>query len=191
MRKMVHVLAHRSHSIPKKISTTFHRPSVLIACDALRSAEFSRLTASTLCFLLFMDPANMAESRRIRNPDWKEDEQLKEDLKRYVLQNLSRQDILDFVSRDYAQYAWSLGSLSRRLAFFNVKYVDTNTDLNVVQDAVQKELEGPGQFLGYRSMQRKIREQHNLAVPHNLVYDMMARLDQEGLDRRGDVVKKK
>ena len=105
MRKMVHVLAHRSDSIPKKISTTFHRPSVLIACDALRSAEFSRLTASTLCFLLFMDPANMAEPRRIRNPDWTEDEQLKEDLKRYILQNLSRRDILDFVSRDYAQYA--------------------------------------------------------------------------------------
>ena len=79
----------------------------------------------------------MVEPQRIRNPDWKEDEQLKEDLKRYVLQNLSRQAILDFVSRDYAQYAWSLGTLSRRLAFFNVKYVDYNTDINVVQDAVQ------------------------------------------------------
>ena len=96
--------------------------------------------------------------------------------------HLLRLWILDFVSRDYAQYAWSLGTLSRRLAFFNVKYIDYNTDLNVVQDA--------GQFLGYRSMQRKIREEHNLAVPRNLVYDMMAGLDQEGLDRRGDVGKK-
>ena len=56
---------------------------------------------------------------------------------------------------------------------------------------MQKELEGPGQFFGYRSMQRKIREQHNLAVSRNLVYDMMAHLDQEGLDRRGDVGKKR
>ena len=42
MRTMVHALAHRSHSISKKISATFHQPSVLIARDALWSAEFSR-----------------------------------------------------------------------------------------------------------------------------------------------------
>ena len=68
----------------------------------------------------------MVEPQHIRNRDWEEDEQLKEDLKRYVLQNLSRREILDFVSRDYAQSAWSLGTLSRRLAFFNVKYADYN-----------------------------------------------------------------
>ena len=47
---------------------------------------------------------------RIRNPDWQEDAELKQDLKRYILQNLSRREILDFVSRDYAQHAWSLGA---------------------------------------------------------------------------------
>ena len=55
----------------------------------MKITKFSRLTASTLCFILFMDRANMAEPQHIRNPDWKENEQLKEDLKRYVLQNLS------------------------------------------------------------------------------------------------------
>ena len=40
VRTMVHALAHRSHSISKKISATFHRPSVLIARDALWSADF-------------------------------------------------------------------------------------------------------------------------------------------------------
>ena len=39
---------------------------------------------------------------RIRNPDSQEDAELKQDLKRYILQNLSRREILDFVSRDYA-----------------------------------------------------------------------------------------
>ena len=29
-------------------------------------------------------------------------------------------------------------------------------------------MEGPGQYLGYRAMQRKVREQHKLAVPRNL-----------------------
>ena len=66
------------------------------------------------------------------NPDWQEDTELKQDLKLYVLQNFSRLEILDFVSRDYAQYAWSLGTLSRRLAFFDIKNVDYNTDLKEV-----------------------------------------------------------
>jgi hypothetical protein len=29
-----------------------------------------------------------------------------------------------------------------------------------VENAVRAEMEGPGQLLGYRAMQRKIREQH-------------------------------
>ncbi|XP_028412940.1 uncharacterized protein LOC114535818 [Dendronephthya gigantea] len=93
----------------------------------------------------------MAE--RIRNPDWEEDAELKQDLNRY--------------------------------------YVEYNTDLNDVVTAVQKELEGPGQYLGYRSIHRKIREQHNLAVPRNLVYDLMTEFDPEGLERRGNVGVKK
>ena len=51
---------------------------------------------------------------RIRNLDWQEDEELREDLQRYVLQNLQRKEVLDFVERDYPQYAWSLPTLSRR-----------------------------------------------------------------------------
>ena len=61
---------------------------------------------------------------RKRNPDWQEDAELK----RYILKNLSRREILDFVSRDYAQYAWSLGTLSRRLAYFDIKYIEYNTE---------------------------------------------------------------
>ena len=70
---------------------------------------------------------------RIRNPDCEQDTELKQDLKRYVLQNLSRREMLDFLSRDYAQYAWSLGTLSRRLAYFDIKYVEYNTDLKEVE----------------------------------------------------------
>ena len=47
-------------------------------------------------------------------------------------------------------------------------------------------MEGPGQYLGYRAMQRKVREQHKLAVPHNLVYDVMSMVDPEGMTRRGN-----
>ena len=36
---------------------------------------------------------------RIRNADWEDDENLAEDLKKYVLANLRRSEVLDFVQR--------------------------------------------------------------------------------------------
>ena len=127
----------------------------------------------------------------IKNTDWEEDEQLRADLNGYVLQNLSRKEILDFVRRDYPQYAWSLGTLSRRMAFLDIRYIRYDTDIDVVTDAVSKELEGPGQLLGYRAVHKKVREQHNLAVPRNLVYDVMGVVDPEGLECRGNIGKTK
>ena len=89
---------------------------------------------------------------RIRNPTWENDENLKADIQKYVLQNLTRKEVLDFLGRDYPQYAWSLPTLSRRMAYFEIKYVDYETDLKVVEMAVKEEISGPGQLLGYRSM---------------------------------------
>lgn len=40
-------------------------------------------------------------------------------------------------------------------------------------------------------MQRKLQEQHKLAVRHNLVYDVMGMVDTEGLERRGNIGQKK
>ena len=132
----------------------------------------------------------MAEAL-IRNSDWEDDEQLKSDLQRYVKQNLRRREILDFVRRDFPEYAWSLGTLSRRLAFFGIQYIKYDTDIEEVETAVREEIEGPGQLLGYRAMHKKLREQHSLAVPRDLVHDVMGLVDPEGLQRRGDVGKKK
>ena len=85
---------------------------------------------------------------RIRNPDWENDENLKADIQKYVLQNLTRREVLDFLGRDYPQYAWSLPTLSRRMAHFGLKYVDDETDLKVVEKAVKEETSGPGQLGG-------------------------------------------
>ena len=60
----------------------------------------------------------MAE--RVRNLNWKEDEKLKQDLSSYVSQGLKREEILDFVKRDYEEYAWSFRTLDRRLRAFNM-----------------------------------------------------------------------
>ena len=59
----------------------------------------------------------MADAGRIRNSEWQHDEQLKSNLEKYIERNLSRKEILDFVARYYPQYAWSFGTLVRRLAF--------------------------------------------------------------------------
>ena len=105
--------------------------------------------------------------------------------------NLTCKEVLDFLGRDYPQYAWSLPTLSRRMAYFEIKYVDYETDLKVVEMAVKEEISGPGQLLGYRSMHRKLREHHQLAVPRGLVYDVMTKVDPEGLESRGKVGQKK
>ena len=124
----------------------------------------------------------------MRNADWKNDEKLEEDLKRYVAQNLRRTEILDFVKREYPEYAWSLRTLNRRLSYFKIRYNDYDTDLNEVENAVRQEMDGPGAFLGYRALHKKIREVHGLKVPRNIVYDMMMYMvDPTGLDERGGV----
>ena len=46
-------------------------------------------------------------------------EELKEVLSRYVKQNFLRNELLDFVSIDFSEHAWSLRALDRRLELFN------------------------------------------------------------------------
>jgi len=48
---------------------------------------------------------------RIRNDSWKNDHDLEDILRKYVRKGLQPEEILDFVSRDLSQYAWSLRTL--------------------------------------------------------------------------------
>lgn len=50
---------------------------------------------------------------QIRNSEWESDTDLRDDLQRYILENLSRREVLDFVKRDYVQYAWSLDQICK------------------------------------------------------------------------------
>ncbi len=119
---------------------------------------------------------------RIQNSGWEQDKKLSDDLKRYVLEGLKRHDVLeglkrhevlDFVQRDYPQYAWSLGTLSRRMKHFEISYVNYEVSVGQVERAVKEENAGPGKLLGYRSMQKKLGVEHQLAVPRALVYATM------------------
>ena len=76
-------------------------------------------------------------------------EELKEVLSRYVKQNFRRNELLDFMSRDFSEDAGSLRALDRRLEFFDgITY--TCTVSSTWLTGVRGELEGPGKLLGYR-----------------------------------------
>ena len=78
---------------------------------------------------------------RIRIKEWKNDQQVREDLQKYASQNLKRREIPDNVASDYPMYAWSIASLARRLRYFGINFVDYDIDLHDVKDAVKKELD--------------------------------------------------
>ena len=95
------------------------------------------------------------------------------------------------MKRDYPQYAWSLGTLSRRLKHFDVSYTNYNVTVGEVEEVVREEQNGPGHLLGYRLLHKKIRDQHQLAVPRNLVYNVMTNVCPVSFERRGGVGKAK
>ena len=127
---------------------------------------------------------------RIRDNSWIKDRKLKEELTRYVCQGLRREEILDYMKRDFSKYAWSYGTLDRHLRAFDIYFMDREVRLEQVQAAVQKELDGPCKLLGYRAMLNKLRQEHNLLVPRDLVHAVMFDLDEEGLATRCPVRKK-
>ena len=124
---------------------------------------------------------------RVRNNDWQEDQDLKDDLVKYVRENLRRKEILDFVKINYPMYAWSPRTLSRRLQYFGIEFTDYSVDIDDAREAVAKEMDGPGSLLGYRALHKKIREVHGLSVPRNLVYALMTEVNPQGLEERGCV----
>ena len=130
---------------------------------------------------------------RIRNEEWQQDDDLKDMLARYVKENLRRREILDFVCRDFDQYAWSLRSLDRRLEYFNIRYTDRNVvvELGEIETAVRQEMDGPGKLLGYRALHKKLRQVHELNVPRDVVYAVMYSVDPVALEERAPQFKKK
>ncbi len=57
----------------------------------------------------------------------------------------------------------------------------------MVERVVRQEMEGPGRLLGYRALHKKVREIHRLNVPRNLIYDVMHKVNPQGLEDRGGV----
>ena len=123
----------------------------------------------------------------MRNSDWEDDLEIKNDLKEQVSRNQRQSEIVDLMKVKYPIYCWSLRTLSRRLHHFGIRYTEYSADLDEVKGAVEREMKGPGSLLGYRSLHKKVREVHGINVPRNVVYDVMADVNPEGLEQRGGV----
>ena len=127
---------------------------------------------------------------------WKNDCHLKCDLEKYVHQSMKRTEILDFINQDYSHYfvktgTCSLRTLARMLAHFNIKYIDYSVSGEAIKEVVKHELNHAGTALGYRALTLKIRQEHGLNVPRDVVYGVMTDVDQEGLIKRRPGTKRK
>ena len=116
-----------------------------------------------------------------QNQDCKNDQWLEHDLKLHANQNLKRVEIIDYMKRDQN---WSLRTFARRLKEFGITYINHETSVDDAKEAVKKEINGPGKFLGYRAMNQKLRTEYSIHVPHHLVHNVMRDVDPEGIAAR-------
>ena len=100
---------------------------------------------------------------------------------KYFRINFKRTEVLEFLKRDYSNYEWSLPILDRNLCLFGIKYIGIDTKMETVNHAVQKELNCPGKLHGHRAMNQKLRTEHGIKVPQNLVQSVLYNLDYEGV----------
>ena len=98
---------------------------------------------------------------------------------------MKRSKGLDFLKRDYPEYACSLPTLDRRMRYFDIKYINYKTTVDEVVAASNTENDGPGQLLGYCALHKKLREQHRLAVPRVFVFPTQ-RDQSSWVGRRGN-----
>ena len=94
---------------------------------------------------------------RIRNDEWRDDQNLESELKCLKQNGYQNQEILNFMERDFSQYAWSERTLKRRIAHFELRFRDTQNTLEEATAAIKQELKGPSKTLGYRAMNQKLR----------------------------------
>ena len=90
--------------------------------------------------------------------------------------------MLDFLTRDFPLYAWSLRMLDRRLRHFDIFFNDGTYKVDLVMKAFVTEPNGPGKLSGYPAMHKKIRQEHGLNVTKDQVYDVMNELDPDGFN---------
>lgn len=78
------------------------------------------LSDSDFCISLYLPSVLVYKRSMACKADWEDDENLKQDLAMYVRQGLKRDEIINFLNRDYSCYKWSIRTLDRRLRYFDI-----------------------------------------------------------------------
>ena len=73
---------------------------------------------------------------RIRNDDWKEDDELKNALSELIKQGMKQSEILSCMKRDFHIYTWSERTLKRRISFFKLRSSDTQRTLQEARNVI-------------------------------------------------------
>ena len=91
-------------------------------------------------------------------PLWKEDDLPEEATKPYFKQGLKREEAIDFLRKDFPQYALSSRTLDRRLRHFGVYYTDETVSVENVKDAVKEN------HWDIEAVYKKIRQKYDTLV---------------------------
>ncbi|XP_060608250.1 uncharacterized protein LOC132760318 isoform X1 [Ruditapes philippinarum] len=78
----------------------------------------------------------------------------------------------------------SLRQLNRVLKCNNLRRRTGYTPDHIVLDYISKEIETSGQCIGYRSMWKRLTNEHKLRVPRNKVLSFMKTIDPDGINFR-------
>lgn len=104
-------------------------------------------------------------------------------IENYFTLGFSASEILSFLV-DVHGIHLSLRQLRRILRSRGCRRRGQASDMNVIVQAVEEELNGSGSIIGYRSMHQRLTAEHRLIVTRNTVRQVLKILDPEGVQAR-------
>ena len=104
---------------------------------------------------------------------------MEEAIRYYFGKNYKYKTILALLEK-YNNISISKRTLLNKLREYRLRRRGNVVDCNHVKDCIQRELDGSGQMLGYRSMWRRLQSKYNVHVPRLIVQTILRDLDPEG-----------
>ena len=77
-----------------------------------------------------------------------------------------------------------LTNTCKTLKKLGITYINYETSVDDVKEAVEKEINEPGKLFGYRAMNQKLRTEYSIHLPHHFVHNVMRDTDPEGIAAR-------
>ena len=109
----------------------------------------------------------------------------------YFGKNYQYKTILQFLEK-FHDIKISKRTLLYKLKEYGLSRRTRNANEEQVRECIQRELDGSGQLVGYRSMWRRIRSKYGINVPRIMVQTLLREMDPKGTKlRRAHRLKKR